>query len=388
MQDLQQDVEAIARIDVVPTILEVVCLATGMGFAAVARVTEDRWVACAVRDDISFGLLPGGELEVRTTICDEIRDSGQAVVIDHAAADKDFCGHPTPAMYGFQSYISMPIVRKNGTFFGTLCAIDPKPAILRTPQTIGMFRMFADLIAFHLEAQDRLVRSEEALLDERRGAELREQFIAVLGHDLKNPLAAINSGTRLLANTALDDRAKTIVSLIRESVGRMLGLIDNVLDLARGRLGGGLTLARSADQPLAPALEHVIAELRTTWPDRQIDVDLDLPRPVDCDRARIAQLLSNLVANALTHGADAPIKVRASLDGNALELSVENQGDAIPPDVLARLFEPFYRGPTDSRNQGLGLGLYIASEIARAHGGTLTATSTPEATRFVLRIPA
>ena len=387
MQDLQQDVEAIARIDVVPTILEVVCLATGMGFAAVARVTEDRWVACAVRDDISFGLLPGGELEVRTTICDEIRDSGQAVVIDHAAADKDFCGHPTPAMYGFQSYISMPIVRKNGTFFGTLCAIDPKPAILRTPQTIGMFRMFADLIAFHLEAQDRLVRSEEALLDERRGAELREQFIAVLGHDLKNPLAAIDSGTRLLANTALDDRAKTIVSLIRESVGRMLGLIDNVLDLARGRLGGGLTLARSADQALAPALEHVIAELRTTWPDRQIDVDLDLPRPVDCDRARIAQLLSNLVANALTHGADAPIKVRASLDGNALELSVENQGDAIPPDVLARLFEPFYRGPTDSRNEGLGLGLYIASEIARAHGGTLTATSTPKATRFVLRIP-
>ena len=291
-------------------------------------------------------------------------------------------------MYGFQSYISMPIVRKNGTFFGTLCAIDPKPAILRTPQTIGMFRMFADLIAFHLEAQDRLVRSEEALLDERRGAELREQFIAVLGHDLKNPLAAIDSGTRLLANTALDDRAKTIVSLIRESVGRMLGLIDNVLDLARGRLGGGLTLTRSADQPLAPALEHVIAELRTTWPDRQIDVDLDLPRPVDCDRARIAQLLSNLVANALTHGAGAPIKVRASLDGAALELSVENQGDAIPPDVLDRLFEPFYRGPTDSRNQGLGLGLYIASEIARAHGGTLTATSTSEATRFVLRMPA
>ena len=168
MRDLQKDVEAIARIDVVATILEVVCLATGMGFAAVARVTEDRWVACAVRDDIGFGLLPGGELEVRTTICNEIRDSGHAVIIDHAAADNNFCGHPTPAMYGFQSYISMPIVRKNGTFFGTLCAIDPKPAILRTPQTIGMFRMFADLIAFHLEAQDRLARSEEALIDERR----------------------------------------------------------------------------------------------------------------------------------------------------------------------------------------------------------------------------
>ena len=121
----------------------------------------------------------------------------------------------------------------------------------------------------------------------------------------------------------------------------------------------------------------MIAELRATWPDRQIDVDLDLPRPVDCDRARIAQLLSNLVANALTHGADAPVKVRASRTATRLELSVENQGDAIPPDVLARLFEPFTGARPDSRNQGLGLGLYIASEIARAHNGELTVASRP-----------
>ena len=85
MDDLQKDVAAITRIDVVPTILEVVCRTTGMGFAAVARVTEDRWVACAVRDEIAFGLVPGGELKVETTICDEIRSSGQAVVIDHVA---------------------------------------------------------------------------------------------------------------------------------------------------------------------------------------------------------------------------------------------------------------------------------------------------------------
>ena len=91
-----------------------------MGFAAVARVTEDRWVACAVRDEIAFGLQPGGELEVETTICDEIRDSGRLVVIDNVAEDKAFCGHPTPRMYGFQSYISMPIVRPDGRFFGTL----------------------------------------------------------------------------------------------------------------------------------------------------------------------------------------------------------------------------------------------------------------------------
>ena len=173
MDDLKKDVAAIARIDVVPTILEVVCRTTGMGFATIARVTEDRWIACAVRDEIQFGLAAGGELKVKTTICYEVRSNEQAVIIDEVRTDENFCGHPTPKTYGFQSYISMPIFRKNGTFFGTLCALDPQPAKLSTPQTIGLFRLFADLIGFHLEAQERLAASEAALLNERQTAEFR-----------------------------------------------------------------------------------------------------------------------------------------------------------------------------------------------------------------------
>ena len=146
------------RIAAVPTILEVVCRTTGMGFAAVARVTEDRWIACAVRDEIAFGFAPGGELKVETTICDEIRDSRQAVVIDHVAEDLQFRDHHTPKMYCFQSYLSMPIVLPDGTFFGTLCAIDPRPAKLNNPAIVGMFRLFAELIAFHLDANQRLDR--------------------------------------------------------------------------------------------------------------------------------------------------------------------------------------------------------------------------------------
>src|ERR1700761_1757186 len=91
--DLKADISAIGRIDAVATILDVVCRTTGMGFAAVARVTDDRWIACAVKDDISFGLQAGGELKVQTTICDEIRDSRQGVIIDHVAEDPAFCTH-------------------------------------------------------------------------------------------------------------------------------------------------------------------------------------------------------------------------------------------------------------------------------------------------------
>src|SRR3712207_4683544 len=104
-----QDVRAIERIDAVPSILEVVCRTTGMGFAAVARVTDTRWTACAVRDEIAFGLKPGEDLALETTICNEIRESGEAVVIDQVSAEEAWAGHHTPALYGFESYISYPI---------------------------------------------------------------------------------------------------------------------------------------------------------------------------------------------------------------------------------------------------------------------------------------
>jgi signal transduction histidine kinase len=386
-ENLRSDVEAVGRIDAVPSILEVVCRTTGMGFAAVARVTEDRWVACSVRDEIQFGLQPGGELEVETTLCNEIRDSGEEIVIDDVPNDAEYCGHHTPARYGFRSYISIPIRLKDGSFFGTLCAIDPKPARLKTPETVSMFKLFADLIAFQLESQQRLASTEATLTNERRTAELREQFIAVLGHDLRNPLASIRGGAELLRKTPLTDKAKDVVDLVEKSADRMARLIDNVLDFARGRLGGGLALDRD-DAPLQPVLEQVINELRAAHPNQEIQLNVRLDEPVVSNRERLGQLLSNLVSNALTHGApNTPVVVDAIAQGGFFELSIANRGEPIPPALLDKLFEPFFRASTRPTREGLGLGLYIASEIARSHGGKLSATSTPHETRFTLRMP-
>ncbi|WP_213741664.1 GAF domain-containing sensor histidine kinase [Bradyrhizobium sp. dw_411] len=385
--DFSADIAAVQGISAVPRILEVVCRSTGMGFAAVARVTEQRWICCASRDEIGFGLAPGGELVVETTICHEIRKSHEAVVIDHVAEDAAFCGHHTPAQYGFQSYISMPIVLSDGTFFGTLCAIDPQPARLNTPQTVGMFKLFAELIATHLEAVDRVAASEATLLSERETSELREQFIAVLGHDLRNPLASIAAGTKILAKTNSKDAADEILGLMRTSVARMSALIDNVLDFARGRLGGGIPLRR-LPQPLAPVLTHVIAELRASTPERKIEAEFDLTEQVDCDAVRIAQLFSNLLGNSVTHGSAAtPVRVRATTTDGAFELSVANSGEPIPADAMERLFQPFHRMSAQDTHQGLGLGLYIASEIARAHDGTIDVMSSQHETRFTFKMP-
>jgi len=388
MADLiQSDIDAIQAIAAVPTILDVVCRTTGMGFAAVARVTDDRWVACGVRDTIDFGLAPGGELKLETTICNEIRQHGEPVIIDHVAQSAAFRAHHTPAMYGFQSYISMPIFLPGRRFFGTLCAIDPSPHKLDTPEIIGMFKLFAELIAFHLDAHERLAASEATLDEARRTGELREQFIAVLGHDLRNPIAAIDAGSQLLLKTPLNDRATVLARTIGASAWRMSRLIDNLLDFARGRLGGGIVLNR---QPavLEPALRHVVDELQSSHPDRAIDAAFDLPQAVDADPDRLGQLLSNLVANALTHGAsDDPVTVRAAIDDGAFLLSVANSGEPIPPAAMARLFEPFERGAVRPSAQGLGLGLYIAAEIARAHGGTLDVESSSAQTKFTFRLP-
>ena len=386
--DFQPDIDAIARIDAVPTILEVVCRTTGMGFAAVARVTEERWVACQVLDNISFGLEAGGELQVETTICHEIRACRQAVVINNVSEDEQYRSHHTPAMYGFKSYISMPIIRRDGTFFGTLCAIDPAPAKLKNPETIGMFKLFAELIAAQLDAGEQLIQMKGELESERTMAELREEFIAVLGHDLRSPVAAIDSGANILLRNLPDEKSQRILSLIQGSVLRMRGLIDNVVDFARARLGGGLVLELAEEGSLQAALEQVISEMRATQPHSRIEATFSLADPIQADNARLAQLLSNLLSNALAHGEQGgTVTVGATTAEGKFELWVSNPGKPIPAETLAKLYQPFFRGSMGQNKKGLGLGLYIASEIARAHGGVLSASSNDGETRFTFRMP-
>lgn len=395
VSDFQSPVSTVAGIQAVPTILEVIRAATGMGFAAVARVTPERWIACYVGDGSAYGLQTGDELNVENTICHEICQHQITIIIENVAEDETYRDHPAPGLFGFQSYISTPIVLPDGSFFGTLCAFDPRPARLNNPATTGMFKLFAELIAFHIDAKTQLALSkadlalsEGTLSSERETAELREQFIAVLGHDLRNPLAAIATGADLLARTPLNEKASRMVAVIQKSAARIGGLIDDVMDFARGRLGSGLTLNLTADQPLAPVLHHVIAELSTNFPDKAIETAIKLDDPILCDRPRIAQLLSNLLGNALTYGApQTPIRVMAVTDSLFFELSVTNAGDPIPPAAMEKLFQPFSRGAVRPSQQGLGLGLFIVSEIARAHGGTLNVVSSTEETRFTFRMP-
>ncbi|HET7708391.1 MAG TPA: GAF domain-containing protein [Sphingomicrobium sp.] len=160
MPDLNDRVIFAGDDDRLRAVLEEVCASTGMGFAAIARVTEQQWIACQVVDKIEFGLDPGQELKIRETICDEIRDSGEAVVIDDASDDIKWSRHPVPVIYGFKSYCSFPVYLDDGSFFGTLCAIDPEPRRLNDEAIIQLFTALAKKVGQVLSERQRTLAGE------------------------------------------------------------------------------------------------------------------------------------------------------------------------------------------------------------------------------------
>jgi len=388
-EEIARDVAAVNRLEAVPTLLEVLCETTGMGFAAVARVTEGTWTACVVKDDINFGLKPGGQLDLETTLCIESKRANAPIFIEQASKDPRYCDHHTMLLYKIESYVSVPIVLSNGRYFGNLCAIDPAPARVADPKIISMFKRFASLIAMQLDSEILREQDKSELKDAHAANELREQFIAILGHDLRNPLQAVYSAGVLLERKVADPALKNVAARIRVSVNRMSSLINDVLDFARGRLGEGMGVRISDVENIDAGLSAVVREFQDGQPDRQIFANISVTRKVRCDLGRVQQVASNLIGNALKHGAPhGPVKVSARAEDSELVLDVWNTGEPIPPENIDKICEPFWRQSTSGNREGLGLGLYICSQIVRAHGGKLSVTSSQEeGTNFCARLP-
>ena len=316
---------------------------------------------------------------------------------------------PLLRIQGFFEEIALDLVTADGTMMPVLAnaverrvsdeLVVTRVTLFRAPQRRRHERELVEARAAEQDARRRLEelnyslqsRVTDAATKETlaaQDAELREQFIAVLGHDLRNPLAGLIGGTNILTKMHTDPKSARVLRLMSESISRMGGLIDNLMDFARGRLGGGIGIQRSAGQRIEPMLAQVVNEMKAGHPDRDIEMRLDLPQPIDVDQARLAQMFSNLLGNAITHGAkDHPVVVEATVRDDTFLLAVSNGGPPIPQRTLDRLFQPFYRGEVQPNIQGLGLGLYIASQIAQAHGGRIDVASDDNETRFTFRMP-
>jgi signal transduction histidine kinase len=221
----------------------------------------------------------------------------------------------------------------------------------------------------------------------------RDQFIAVLGHDLRNPLGAILMSAGLLTTTrGTEERTVEVAARILSSGGRMQRMVHDLLDLTQTRLGSGIPIApRPMD--LDKLTREVLAELEAFHPDRRFDFHSEGNLRGVWDSDRFAQVLSNLVGNALQHGdRNGPIEVVAREGAEEVVIEVHNEGPAIPRALLANIFEPMVRDvgrrAEDHASRSLGLGLHITREIVIAHGGTVTVTSTDDAgTTFSVCLP-
>jgi signal transduction histidine kinase len=212
-----------------------------------------------------------------------------------------------------------------------------------------------------------------------------ERFIGILGHDLRNPLNAVKMGSRqLLRSRELSELQRATAERVHRAAERMERMISAVLDFTRSRLGDGIPVARALVD-MAELTRSVVAELELAHPGRKIGLDCRGNLWGHWDPDRVAQAISNLMGNAIEHGSG-PIKVTAAADGESISIAVHNNGKPIASERLARLFEPFQRG--EDSPMGLGLGLFIVSEIARAHGGSVSVRSTAgDGTTFVIRLP-
>ncbi len=303
---------------------------------------------------------------------------------------------PLLRMQGFFNEVALDLITEKGERLPVIAnaverrAADGTVICIRIAflKAIDRRRYEQELLAARDQSRTSEAAARASLRNERETSELREQFIAVLGHDLRNPLASINAGTRILLRQPRNEQEVGILRMMEKTVTRMSALIDNVLDFARGRLGGGIALNRRVEYALEPVLQQVVDELRAAMPDRIVETDFRIADPVNCDRSRIGQLASNLIGNALTHGApEEPVRVFASSGNGVFELWVTNAGEPIPEATMKHLFQPFFRGQVGANLQGLGLGLHIASEIAKAHDGTLSVKSTADETRFTFVMP-
>jgi signal transduction histidine kinase len=391
---LVEDLLHISQIPVVENMLEVICKTTGMGFSAIARVTEDSWVACSVRDEINFGLKPGGELKLETTICNEIRQTKKAVVIDHVAQNQEFCEHPTPKMYGFESYISVPIIRKNGELFGTLCAIDPKPRVLENNTTLGMFKLFAELIAFHLESVERLELSEKALQDINQqlyeSNDENRQYRFISNHNLQEPLRKLRVFSNMVVKAASaenNDKVRQFAEKLSYNAQQFSMMIKDLAEFSNLDYMNGLF----EDADLDKILHDVCAQLEIQIKLKSAVVQIGKLPTIHGIVPQLEQLFYHLISNSLKFSrpeVNPLIEITASFTSRYFEIRVGDNGPGIAPGHLEKIFDLFAKLEDSARLKGGGIGLSYCRKIVRNHGGRISAESVPgKGTTFIISLP-
>lgn len=449
-EPLREDIIKIQQISIVPSLLDIICRVTGMGFAAVARVTEREWIACSVRDTINFGLEPGGQLDVTSTICNEIRESRKIVVFDNADKDPLYKDHHTPLAYGIKSYISVPVYATDGSFFGTLCAVDPEPKRINVPHIIALFERFSELITFHFQAlEDSLSAREQLYQQQVKGdvleQRLRDQVQEISGgkererrtdillqgkdaqissmsasisklnseitelayissHDLQEPLRKIQMFANLILETErnnLSEKSLTFITKIRSSAERMQSLVADLLTYTVN--SGGKNLMLNAD--MATIVQDALNDLKEELLLSKAIITVNCDCTAKVIPFQVRQVVYNCVSNSLrfahidripavsitcetASGSDFDFDLLEP-NGQYCRLAVEDNGMGFDQQFSRRIFDIFEKLENDVQIKNTGIGLAIVKKIADNHNGYVRAMGKEsEGARFEIYFPA
>ena len=247
---------------------------------------------------------------------------------------------------------------------------------------------FDEMVRFN-EAIDQAIAESVSSFSAELG-KARDTFTAILGHDLRSPLGAILMSAHNIASYDLPERAMRAAAAIQRSAKSMQFMIRDLLDFAGARLGREMPM-RPEDSSLIETCHSALAELMAAHPNRTFDFEHDGDLRGHFDPLRIGQALSNLLNNAVNHGeAGHPVNMRARAEPRELVVDVINKGKTLPRDALQAMMDPTsgLSLPGSEGSSGLGLGLYIAQQVAKAHGGSVTVASQDNETRFSLRLPS
>ena len=306
------------------------------------------------------------------------------LLINDASNDSRFYEHPGFLVHGIGSYIGVPLHRKDGSFFGTLCALDPGPARL-SEDDFAIFQLLSQLIAFELEAEE---------TRQRQAAQMRslEDFISVAAHDLRQPLTVLYGNAQLLERSIkrgdmskIETRVETLLAQTRRAVR----MSDVLLDIARVEAGRLVLRPESFD--LAGLAQVILRDVQAIAPQRAFLLEGPSELRVYADKHRLEEVVHNLLDNAVKYAPAGDITLRVDVANSSevpcpentgpgsVVVSVRDQGPGVEANELTRLFERRYRseGATSRGISGSGLGLYIAARIAEAHGGRMWAEPTP-----------
>lgn len=385
IENFNQNIQDVQSIKILPTILDVILQSTGLGFAVVARVTSDKWITCATRDNLQFGLVPGDELDIKTTFCRDVRSTKTLVVIDYVDQDDKFCNNPIPIQYGFQSYISVPITLQDGTFFGTLCALDPAPNKLNNAKVIGMFTSYAELISFHLDAIEKMRLKDLEI--KKKNFQL-ESFDFVSSHDLQEPLRKIQMFSSVILeknNQNLTNEVIKYLDGIKNESQRMRNILNDLLVFSEYK--------KSSQEFVATDLNSIVENIRKRLSKEfsecngKIVVEKLPSVPIMPDQ--IEQLFYNLIINAITfrsNHCDLEISISSKIE-KGIDLSYEkldanttyctltftDNGTGFDPRYNEKIFGMFNRLDKEKHCNSTGIGLTIARRITENHNGFIIA---------------